>query len=164
MDTITVRKETGQPSESPTKAGSKSKRKFQPGMIVLALVAVIGFGAAGVFYWLYQDASNNPEAVLGERNTAETERVLTKLKGVLRIDETEAPTVARVDNPMKLKETNKDFYANVEQGDYLILYPKRAIIFRESNNQVINVAPIINTSQLKPADEKKSEGETDNNN
>jgi hypothetical protein len=51
-----------------------------------------------------------------------------------------------VEDPAKLKKANAEFYKNVEKGDYLIVFPKRAVIYREQNNQLINIAPIITTS------------------
>ena len=66
--------------------------------------------------------------------------------------ETEVPTVARVEDPEKLKTSNETFYKDIQKGDYLIIFPKRAIVYRESNDQIINIAPIINTADLK-ADE-----------
>lgn len=152
MEPITVRKEPSQNAKEEKKS-SKSPawfKKLWP-KIVFGLLLLAAIGAAAYFYMEYRDVRDNPTQAVAQRNSEETDRVLTKLKSVLRIDETDAPTVARVDDPGKLKATNEEFYRNVEKGDYLILYPKRAILFRETNSQIINVAPIINTSELQPA-------------
>jgi hypothetical protein len=100
------------------------------------------------FYTQYQDVKNNPSAAINEKNSEETEKVLVAVKKVILIENTEAPTIARVEDPAALKKNNEVFYKNVEKGDYLVLYKDRAIIYRESNNQIINVAPIINTAEL----------------
>ena len=113
---------------------------------VLALVALLGVVGTVIFYNKYQDVRSNPGQAQKAQNSAETERVLGELKKILRVDETQAPTVARVEDPAKLKTANAEFYKNVEKGDYLVIFPKRAIIYRESNNQLINIAPIINTN------------------
>lgn len=39
----------------------------------------------------------------------------------------------------------------------LSAYPKRAIIYRESADQIINIAPIINTSEINAQQENKQE-------
>ncbi len=114
--------------------------------IVLVLVALLGLVGTVIFYNKYQDVKNNPTQAQKAQNSAETQRVLGELKKVLRVDETEAPTVARVEDAAKLKKANAEFYKNVEKGDYLVIFPKRAIIYRESIDQIINIAPIINTS------------------
>ena len=51
--------------------------------------------------------------------------------------------------PEKLKASNETFYKDIQKGDYLIIFPKRAVVYRESNDQIINIAPIINTADLK---------------
>jgi hypothetical protein len=113
---------------------------------VLGLLAALGIFGTVVFYNKYQDVKQNPGQAQKAQNSAETQRVLGELKKILRVDEAEAPTVARVEDPAKLKTANAEFYKNVEKGDYLVIFPKRAIIYRESNNQLINIAPIINTN------------------
>jgi hypothetical protein len=62
------------------------------------------------------------------------------------------PTVARVENVDTLKKSNPDFYKNVAAGDYLILYPQRAVIYRKTENKIMNVAPIVAAD--KPAAEQ----------
>lgn len=143
-------------------AGNQSKKKRFRGTKVkgtrflpwLLVILVLVAGLAGTMY--YKDRAekveSNPASVQQEKNQAETDRVLTALKKTLFIGESEAPTVARVEDPEKLKSSNPTFYKDILQGDYLVIYPKRAIVYRESNDQIINVAPIINTADLK-ADE-----------
>lgn len=125
--------------------------KFIPWLLLLVVLAA---GVGGTMY--YKDRADkveaDPASVQQEKNQAETDRVLTSLAKTVLIEETDKPTVARVDDPEKLKSSNETFYKNVQQGDYLVIYPKRAIIYRESIGQIINIAPIINTSELK-ADE-----------
>lgn len=114
-------------------------------------VVVLAAGAGGTMYYKNRadKVESNPASVQQEKNQAETDRVLTALKKTLFIGETEAPTVARVEDPAKLKASNETFYKDIQQGDYLIIYPKRAIVYRESADQIINLAPIINTADLK---------------
>jgi hypothetical protein len=116
-------------------------------VVVLALAGAVG---AALYYKNEADkVKNDPTIAQQEKNQAETDRVLTSVKSVILINETDAPTVARVEDPEKLKSSNQEFYKDIQTGDYLIIFPKRAIIFRESANQIINVAPIINTADLK---------------
>lgn len=127
----------------------------------LLLILVLVGGLAGTMY--YKDRAEkveaDPTSVQKEKNQVETDRVLTALKRTLLISETDAPTVARVEDPEKLKASNAAFYKDVQVGDYLVIYPKRAIVYRESNDQIVNIAPIINTADLK-ADEGTTPAET----
>lgn len=142
--------------QSDTENSGKSKKvnlkKVGNKKVIYGLVAVLVLvGLLGTFYYYkkYNDVKNNPTAAQDDKNKAETQRVLDQVKAMLFISETDAPTVARVEDPSKLKEANKEFYKDIQKGDYLIIYPKRAIIYRESNHQIMNIAPIINTADLK---------------
>ncbi len=132
-----------------TTVGSKKSRKKLILLILGAILLIAAIASSVFFYMKYQDVKMNPSEAITQKNTEETVRVLDKLKAVLLVAETEAPTVARVEDPEKLKTSNQEFYKDILQGDYLIIFPKRAIIFRESENRLINIAPIINASELK---------------
>lgn len=135
---------------------------------IIGLMVLLGsIGTAGYFYMKYQDVKDDPKSVITEKNQAETTRVLESLKKNLLITETDAPTVARVEEPEKLQKSNQEFYKDIQKGDYLVIFPKRAIIFRESINQIINIAPIISTADLKtntPTPTTSDTTETDTNN
>jgi hypothetical protein len=119
--------------------------------IITIGVVVISVLLAGYFYVEAENArEQSPEAVAA-RNLADSQRIVEKVSEILITESEAEPTVARVEDPQVLRDANPDFYKNVDAGDYLVLYPQRAIIYRESENRVINVAPIINTSQIAPS-------------
>ncbi len=127
--------------------GKKIKSKNV--LSILLLILLLGAGGSAVyFYNQYHKIKSDPVQAQNDKNKAETQRVLDKLKLVILITESEQPTVARVEDTVKLQESNKEFYKDVQRGDYLVIFPKRAIIYRENSNQIINVAPIINTSDV----------------
>jgi hypothetical protein len=131
--------------------GTPGKRRNwrKSGLIALIVISLASAGTAAFLFKQNQDLLANPGTVSTKKNSEDTKRILEKLSKVMVIQETEKPTVARVTKPELLKTNNKTFYKDVQSGDYLILYPKRAIIYREKTNIVVNVAPIINASQLK---------------
>lgn len=92
---------------------------------------------AGLSVALYV-TNNTPE----NQNAAETSRVLGALGEAMLLPSDKQPTVAKVEDIEALKRSNAYFYKDIAQGDYLILYDDRAIIFRLSTKQIINVAPI----------------------
>ena len=138
--------------ETETSKVKKSSNKYiiwTVGIIILFLAV----GSSIYFYTKYQDVKSNPTQAITKKNSEETDQVLRDLKSILLISETDAPTVARVEDPEKLRTSNPDFYRDIQKSDYLIIFPKRAIIYRESERQIINIAPIINASDLqKPAE------------
>lgn len=134
-----------------------SKKALMVGLVVLLVLAI---GSSVYFYKQYKDVKDNPTSAIKEKNSKETDQVLSAVKSVILIENTEAPTVARVEDPAALKTNNAVFYKNVQKGDYLILYKDRAIIYRESINQIINVAPIINTAELQQKQQEQNKATT----
>jgi hypothetical protein len=126
----------------------KSGKKLN---LVLALLLVGALAAGGFFYSKYKSVSSDPKKAVASKNASETKDVLDAVNRVIFTESDKQPTVARVESPDTLKKSNPDFYKNVTNGDYLILYPQRAIVFRKSENKIINVAPIVDTSKLAPA-------------
>lgn len=116
--------------------------------LLVAVVLIAALGAAG-YFWndARQAKQQSPEAV-AQKNQEETDQVVTSLSKIIVIEGEDKPTVARVENPDTLKKANQDFYKNVQIGDYLVLYPQRAIIYRLGENKIVNIAPIINSSEL----------------
>lgn len=158
---IMVKKVTDTVSGSDEKEVLKKKKlnpkNFNSGKlskIIVAIVLIVAVSAAGYFYKQYQDVKKDPKTAQVEKNKAETQRVLDKLKAAILVTESDAPTVARVEDPEKLKSSNPDFYKDILKGDYLIIFPKRAVVYRETNNQIINIAPIINTADLQKKQEE----------
>ena len=142
--------------ESSKKAASGKSNNSMIFKVVGLVVLILAIAAAGFFYKKYKDLSDNPKQAVSQKNSAETERVLKGLKSII-VTDGENPTVARVEDTAKLKKSNADFYKNVKKGDYIIIYPKRAIIYRENPAKIINVAPIINTSDIKSNDTKATQ-------
>lgn len=128
--------------QTPKKRGKKPNVKI----LFLTVLMLAGFGAAAFFWNDARQAKQQSVGVIEEKNKQETEQVTTTLAQQLLIEGNDKPTVARVEKPEALKASNKEFYKNVQTGDYLVLYPQRAIIYRLSEKKIINIAPIINTA------------------
>ena len=133
---------------SETSVEKKMMPKMSPVMMIMTAVVLVALGAAAFFWNEAREANSNTDEAVAARNEAESNEVVANLNEVLLTESESEPTVARVEEPQLLRDANPDFYKNVEVGDYLILYPQRAIIFRNAENRIINVAPIIDTSQL----------------
>lgn len=123
-------------------------------IVLLAVALVLAVGMSGYFYYNYQQSMLDPQARMEERNEAETHTVLNRLNDILLVDTEDQPTVAKVEDVEKLKQSNEEFYKNVEQGDYLILYPEQAIIYRMDENKIINIAPIVDVKSSSQEEEK----------
>lgn len=122
---------------------SKKLANLQEGNIVIGLLigAVLALIPSYYFYNKFQQAQKllkNPQQA-AKQEVASTVAKLSKLM-VLPKDET--PTIATVTDRNKLKE--QPFFAKAANGDKVLLYikAKKAILFREKDNKIIEVAPI----------------------
>lgn len=115
-------------------------KKIILAIFVLLLIATSS-GTAYYFYSKYQvaqDKLDNPEIA------AQTEvKILTdQLSKIMVLPVDEEPTVATVLEKDKIQD--QPFFVNAENGDKVIIYTKamKAILFRPSENKIIEVAPI----------------------
>ena len=123
---------------------------------LLYVITLISLVLAGLFALKYVQTKNNPEANLDQKNSSETKEVVSLVQKILLLPTDKQPTVAKVEDPAALKKSNESFYVNVEKGDYLVIYTDRAIIYRKSQNKLINIAPIVENPK---ADQKENKQE-----
>jgi len=106
------------------------------GLVVVAIV--IG---AGITYGItqYQQAHSKQSTVLAAQ--AEANALLTQVGKLMELPN-ETPTIATVSDVTKLK--NQAFFSDAKNGDKVLIYvqAKKAILFRPSENKIIDVAPV----------------------
>lgn len=102
---------------------------------ILIVVGALGFGI--VQYRNNNDLRNNPDKVAAQESTRITEKV-----GAFYNLPSETPTIATVEDKEKLKD--QPFFKDAVNGDRILIYQgaRLAIIYRESENRLINVGPI----------------------
>jgi hypothetical protein len=76
-----------------------------------------------------------------EANQAKAKEVVEKLQLLMDIDTSVEPTVATIVDVAKLQAQNP-FYLKAQNGDYLIVTPTRAILYREEDNKILDVVPV----------------------
>ncbi len=76
-----------------------------------------------------------------EANQEKAQQVVEKVKKLMDIDTSVEPTVATIVDVAKLQEKNP-FYNKAQNGDYLIVTPTRAILYREEDNIILDVVPV----------------------
>jgi hypothetical protein len=140
--------------KEPIMSDMKQVQKTDSNTMKFIVLAAVGFLVAAILVVAFMlNQTNNDSAATAEQEVAnqnleESVRVIDSLNGVLLTDSEAEPTVARVEDPEILRQANQDFYKNAAIGDYLVLYPQRAVLYREADRLIINVAPIINSEQL----------------
>ena len=136
--------------EPVTKDESKKKSaKSTPNSSTLfALVALVAIGVAVYFGTQLQSAKKDPSKLVA----ADQQKVIDKVGALMELPKDEKPSIATVSDKEKLKE--QAFFKSAENGDTLLIYTnaKKAILFRDSSNKVVEVAPIaIDTTATAPA-------------
>ena len=119
---------------------SRFLRKFKASPLVLLILA-LAIGASAFFYTKYRDSQNklnNPEIVA----KAETQNLVEKVAQHVELPTGEQPTVATVSDVSKLSD--QTFFAGAKNGDKVLIYTnaKKAILYRPSEDKVINFAPL----------------------
>jgi|SRR3989339_148153 len=109
--------------------------------LVIGLLILGGIGGTFFFYQKYQSAQerlNNPEITAQEEVT----RLVAAIGKLMELPTDEQPNVATVLDKEKLKD--QPFFAKAENGDKVVIYSKamKAILYRESSNKIVDVAPI----------------------
>jgi|SRR5581483_9799999 len=120
---------------------SEKPTKKSPLKLILIAVIVVAIALAAYFFLQYQKAQQqlkNPTAAAKE----EVHSLVAKVGQLMELPKGEDPTVATVSDKTKL--ASQPFFANAENGDKVLIYTqaKKAILYRPSENKIINVAPI----------------------
>ncbi len=113
-------------------------------VLLLLILSIIG----GIYlYRQYLEVKNEVETLKDpERYAAvledEQQQVLDEIgKHILLPDE--EPTLYSILDVEMAKKSYGDFFENAKDGDRLIIYSKKAIIYREETDLIINVGPIM---------------------
>ena len=112
---------------------------------ILVVLALAGFAAAGYMYSQYNTLKNDPQASQ-KAQADKTNALKEKIGKLISVPKDETPTLATVTDKTKLKD--QPFFKDAENGDVILIFPqaKKAIIYREKDNKLINVGPIAITS------------------
>lgn len=127
---------------------TKTQRSSVLMWLVLGLI-VLGILWSGYNYY----STSKQLAVLTDPNIAaeasrkQTEEVLGKIGKLMILPKDKKPVVATINDVEKLS-TTQDFYREAHNGDRLVIFPasKKAIIYDEDDNRIVNVGPIVYNS------------------
>ena len=109
-------------------------------LVVLGVLTLILAGTSGVLYKQVRKLKVNPTEVA----QAENQKIIDMVGKLLLLPEGEAPTIATVTDPAKLK-SEQAFFAKAEDGDKVLIYTRalKAIMYRPSTNKIVEVAPLV---------------------
>lgn len=116
---------------------SHKKRWLLVGLIVLVIILA---GALGYTVWQNQRL-RSPEYQAQQQDEV-NKKVIENVAKIFLVPSDTEPTIASIVDIDSLRKANPEFYRDAQNGDRLLIYATRAIIYRESENKVINVAPV----------------------
>jgi hypothetical protein len=110
----------------------------------IIIVAVLLILAALPSYYYYSQYKKT-QALLqnpGAQATAQAKVLINEVGQLMLLPTDEQPTIATVSDVTKLMD--QPFFANAKNGDKVLIYTqtKKAILYRESINKIIEVAPV----------------------
>ena len=109
--------------------------KILPLLIIIFMV-LLGF----LIFKKFNSAENLPNGQLSDK---QIEVIVKKVSKLINIPK-EIPAIATIIKADNLI-AEQSFYIGSKDGDYLIVFPqaKKALIYRESEDRLINVGPIV---------------------
>ena len=128
---------------------------------VFVILALVGLGAAGYFYWQYTKAQKELQTSKTDPSTVqkaaqeETKRLIEEVGRLIALPAGEEPTVATVTDVTKLQD--QPFFQKAKNGDKVLIYTnaRKAILYDPQAKKVIDVAPInIGTQSAQTAQPK----------
>jgi hypothetical protein len=114
-------------------------------ILVLVLLVLAASGVAAYSYGQYQKSQEQIKSLKAnpqEIAKAESKETVDAVGKLIALPKDETPTIATVTDAKKLK--NQQFFAKAENGDKVLIYTqaKKAILYREKINKIIEVAPV----------------------
>ncbi len=89
----------------------------------------------------------------------QSQELIGKVGQLIVLPKDEEPTIATVSDLDKL--AGQEFFANAQLGDKVLIYygAKKAILYRPSDNKIIELAPLVNNEPSQPVTTPPATGE-----
>lgn len=129
-----------------TKSYEDKRRGFKYTLPWLALIIVVTVAGALLIdnRNLASKISNlEQNASIAVLTEIDRQRILNALEKHILLSDTETPEIYLIEDVDNVKAKYGDFFEDAKVNDKLIVFKKKAILFRESDNIIINVGPII---------------------
>lgn len=113
--------------------------------LVLFLVALAGFVWSFWRYWAIKQEVRFLSTPQGQQelNKKEIDEVVGKVGKLIVLPTDQQPTVATIQDVTALAK-EQPFFSGAENGDKLLLYPDKAIIYSVKYEKLVNVGPVYN--------------------
>lgn len=122
----------------------KSTRNYKIAMSIIAAVVVALIVAIGYQWWTISSIKSTQD---GNTDSAQQIQKVVDEASKIAVLPSETPTLATVSDQTKLAD--QEFFSDARDGDKVLMYTtaRKAIIYRESENKIVNMGPIAITSE-----------------
>lgn len=136
-------------SSKVTFVSEKPEKNVKPVFIFVLFVAML---LSAVYLYIRngneekqkkQFVANSTPSVSDQKDESSSgvpETLLDKVKKHLVVSETDIPYIATITNIDLVKDKNPEFYADATDGDKVIVWKDRAVIYSESKDRIVSVA------------------------
>jgi hypothetical protein len=128
------------PKATSKNSQATSKRRSPALTIILSILVLALIG--GLVYMFVQNRQLRSPDVQTKIQEESNQRIVDKVMQLILVPD-EEPTLATIVNVDNLRKANPDFYKDAVNGDQLVIYSNKAIIYREDDDIIINVAPVL---------------------
>jgi hypothetical protein len=137
------------PEETPampqTSKGSARMSPLGVALILIILVTAAILGAKQLWFSGEPQAMGQPQDISSTDGSATPESVRELISQVSRhivVKQGEDPTVATIQDVEVLKRQNPVFYADAQNGDRLLIWSDKAVLYSQSRDIILSVLPI----------------------
>ncbi len=116
-------------------------KKNYAGLTAFLLVAIVALAGGLVYVGTLNRSLRSANAQVAA--VSDSAGTIKKISKYIELPKDEQPTVARINDVEKLLQTNPDFYASAKNGDLLVVYTGMALIYRDTTDKLIKVAPVL---------------------
>lgn len=133
----------------------KAKKKFTK--LILLLISYL---ILAVIVWKVATRQTTDPVKLQEQAQKELTAIVDSVGKIMVLPKDETPQVAIIQDVDALKKS-QDFFTDAQNGDKILVYAKarKAIIYREETNQIVNVAlnigPVTDETNTTPVKEEE---------
>ena len=115
----------------------KERLTQKTSLIIIVSIVLLITSLTSYYFFQYQQAKQNPEISAHDQIIRTTE----KIQNFIDLPKDEIPRMFTVSNREKLQ--NQPFFERAQNGDQVLIYIRtnKAILYRPSDNRVIEVAP-----------------------
>lgn len=132
------------PEEKTIKRKSPMRPKSRRFIFVKTLLLIISYVLVALIVWQIQSRLLMREEKNQNPSELEVRALVEKLSAIMLVPQDELPQMITIEDAANLSKT-QSFLANIKDGDKVFIYQsdKRAIIYRPSENKIVNAGPIL---------------------